>query len=619
MHHPQSTGGAPAQPSANLTSERATETSYQARPAALWRGFVQPQQQALAGLGGVQTELPGADRHRVEPEPEEPARFAGPVRSPDARQVGLLEGASSNPHKHRPQRGVEEPESALSFGVGEKPGGSGGSAAPPRCERPACAFPCRGCGGCRPTDRPIVAPPVHPIQKCLPFDQQDAGRLTRAGVDIVGLAIEAGAYERARALEWVAGLRTKPTKANPEGKLRSWRVKDCGRLYAAMSESQGDMRWGAQPRSCHDRACPSCMRARSARLAKLLRLWLEPLMEKASVDFVTLTGIKLELEHESAAGAADRMFAAWAELVNKKTAGGRMLRTFYPNGLRAFEEVMSHKGKVRKDGSRVAYSGWHAHIHALMELAPLDADALRRVVAWLERRAKRRDVALLLVRALRVQACLLGERYEAAAVEWGELAREFLLWRWLDLNPEASWAAQCVEPADLHRCGQLTKYLTKPFELRSPSLARELFVALEGRRCLQGFGAWLSWVKAAEEASAVEDDEPGIRVSLTPMREIWDAIDRGDRSVVLRFHDRDIAVDPQLIEAGIKACRGSFRSLAKRQRIIEGEEEPSPRAFLQYTETAGILVACGLLPPQRGSPVGGHANLSAGDLTDDAA
>lgn len=52
--------------------------------------------------------------------------------------------------------------------------------------------------------------------------------------------------------------------------------------------------------------------------------------------------------------------------------------------------------------------------------------------------------------------------------------------------------AQCAVPLDARSTGQLAKYLTKLWDLKTEH-AQELFTAADGRRLIDGFGAWRSW------------------------------------------------------------------------------------------------------------------------------
>ena len=297
------------------------------------------------------------------------------------------------------------------------------------------------------------------------------------GVELGQVAEDSGHQARARVLRWMdTTIRTRPSKRNPSGLPRRERVQRCGTVWAA----QCGEHLGVAHKWCRDRMCPTCMERRQRQEARRLRRWFEARRDAGGlVLFPTLTQVKLPIEHETAAQAFARLMATRRELMNTRSRAGQELRRFVKGGIWCVELAWSYRGKLNPDGSRVAFSGWHPHLHGLIEVADPPP----------ELRAK------------------LGEARAREA--WGRMASAALRRAWIRLNPEASWDAQRVEPVDLDRVGQVTKYALKPFEIVTASRSREAAVTLAKRRTHDAWGEWRGWIKKADALLDADREERG--------------------------------------------------------------------------------------------------------------
>jgi hypothetical protein len=411
----------------------------------------------------------------------------------------------------------------------------------------------------------------------LPCAPEHARRLAAHGVDVLGLALDSWSVERARAVGWVAGLRTRPRrKRNADGELvdgsegidRGLRVAMCGRLMLAR-ETQPDGRtdWGLAHDRCRDRGCPRCMATLQRNRAARLRDFAAPHM--AACLFVTLTQPKLPIEDERAGEAADRVLGRDRDGVDTghgyralwRGSSGRFMRLFFQGGVRALEVVLAKAGTVRRDGTVVEVTGWHAHIHQLLQVTTPDGDACAKAWRWVRRRlrsldgderASARDEVRRLESIGRSLHKLTPRIVAGEAVpnEWRELARRVVLARWLAVCVGAKASAQDVQAADADRVGQVTKYVTKPFELRDGRRARELFIALESRHAIRSWGTWRSWAAELDE-DADEEEGARIEVSRTPLRALFACIDSAQRS----FLDEQLTIDFRTYEVSAKATR----------------------------------------------------------------
>lgn len=197
------------------------------------------------------------------------------------------------------------------------------------------------------------------------------------------------------------------------------------------------------------------------------------------VLFPTLTQIKQPIEHETAKQAYARLMSARREMMNTGSKAGRELRQYLKGGIWCVELAWSYRGKKHRDGSVVAFSGWHPHLHGLLELTDPDPALVDRLG-----RQRAREV-------------------------WSRMASAALRRAWIRLNPEASYIAQQVEDVDAARVGQVTKYVLAPFEIAAPSRSREAAIVLAKRRTHDAFGDWRGWVKKADALLDADREERG--------------------------------------------------------------------------------------------------------------
>ena len=263
---------------------------------------------------------------------------------------------------------------------------------------------------------------------------------------------------RTRALRWVWGLETRRREVDGRevgGRNRGHRVKHCGVAYPCMLESG---RITIRARTCRDRACPACMVRRSRDYGAALRLLFESrAASRGSSEpfaFVTLTQPKRHIRAEGAADAVSRLLSSWSDLTSTRLAIGRGGRKIFTGAVRSIECVWSGRGKAHRNGhGRVRFTGWHAHAHAMFELS------------------------------------------EGVTVAELELHLE-TAWQWC--SPGASTKALDVQTLDRDAVGQVAKYVSKPFDLPQKR-ARELFIAVEGRRMIEGVGTLKGWRKYIPE------------------------------------------------------------------------------------------------------------------------
>lgn len=175
--------------------------------------------------------------------------------------------------------------------------------------------------------------------------------------------------------------------------------------------------------------------------------------------FATLTQVKYPAWNEDARSAVQRLYHSWRLLVNGRhfRAG---FRERFAGGLRSVETTWSPAGAEREHGGTVAFDGFHAHLHVMLEVRE-GVDAAE-AAGWLQR-------------------------------------------AWVSCSPDADAAAQVVRRARFDDAHQLVKYVTKPLEdySETPDVVRALFAGLHGLRLLQAFGSWVA-----------RDGEPGWRPKL---------------------------------------------------------------------------------------------------------
>lgn len=348
---------------------------------------------------------------------------------------------------------------------------------------------------------------------------------------------DSGSSARQKVLRWLGGEHDVYTRT---GKSLRSAVAGCGTLFAA--RQGGEL--GVAHRWCRTRICPGCMKRRQAKYARILQRWVRERIDDAGAGdklFVTLTQVKQAIEHETAGQALTRVHNTRRETWNTKKALGRDLRDLVAGGVFFTEMAWSYQGKPRKDGSRVAYSGWHAHLHGIVEIVPPPH-------GWPPARW-RKHVAAAIVDA------------------------------WLETNPEASRAAQHVELLASSQIGQVCKYPLKPFDYRDAARQREACLALAGRRTHDAFGTWRSWVAEGEALLAQEEEpRPPIELGDVSLHNLQRRAEWGARVYFEVGGEKETeGVDAAAVLRAIAADPRSFQRRAAEQRQAEREaREASP-------------------------------------------
>jgi hypothetical protein len=184
---------------------------------------------------------------------------------------------------------------------------------------------------------------------------------------------------------------------------------------------------------------------------------------------VTLTVRKEDRDTHGLVDVLAQLLDCWRAVTNAANRKRhQQWRRFVVGGMRVVEVTYSPRGKRNRDGSVVKYSGWHPHLHLLIEL-----------------------------------------RAPPAGVSWAEHRAAFEQWlraEWYGNTRAAGPRGQCFVAVDRARVGQLAKYCVKPFAVGDSNreVARECMESLDGRRLMAGFGSWKGWRKIAEQLVAPE-------------------------------------------------------------------------------------------------------------------
>ena len=274
---------------------------------------------------------------------------------------------------------------------------------------------------------------------------------------------------------------------------------------------------------------------------------------RAEVVFITLTQMKLPVEHESATQAIDRIQAARHALMNTKTKRGRTLRKYFDGGVWFMEVSYSRAG--RKPWGYTAETGWHAHLHGLAELNPPPSG--------------------------------IGPD------EWYREAKEAIIAAWLELNPECNAAAQDVRVVNDDAAGQVCKYPLKPFELQDIPRLREALKALVGRRTHNAWGSWRSWKRLAQRILG-ETEGPKLQLGRQTLGGLLNAAELAttvDFEFWLKGEQVSEAVSAQKV---LKAVRKDPRTFEQKDaiRFRPGAEDASrspPRGGSPALEPARVL------------------------------
>lgn len=411
----------------------------------------------------------------------------------------------------------ERPEDAWRGPPGPRWHGSPARAAAPQSQQRGAEGP-RGAAQ-RPALEPGERPAVPPERRCSRCQRAHTGLCARQDPrPLAALGICPAWTDNATMAERrQADAARMRGVTSTRGKDRELAIASCGR-FGVVASADGVVE--LRPQRCRDRGCSSCQAARSRALAADLRAAV--ITRSAALcwpatafTFMTLTPVKPGADDPRVAIDATRRFLR--ALTNSKTSVGREFHRRFAGWYWAHEVTWSERGTMRRDGSRVGYSGYHAHVHGMLEPRPervaagLDVDDLRWLVnAW---------------------CAITGARPIAQ-----------------------HWA-----PLDERRIGQLAKYCAKPIAEGTPdSRLKALIVALEGRRTHYGGGTWKrwrTWLDAPEHRPVGlahdETDRPvGIIeiLALASDRETW------DDPIVFRTRGRDVVcrMPARAVAAGMR-------------------------------------------------------------------
>lgn len=299
----------------------------------------------------------------------------------------------------------------------------------------------------------------------------------RLGVDLGDVLTLTDAAERNRIADAMHGfVYTKRRRKKPRNCLdhewvsepidRSVRVWACGHLRPAFRGFEiGIAHW-----HCRDRLCPDCAERRAREYASAARPFVES--RKGAVLFVTLTQVKRPTHRESAAAAFERLMVTWRKCQNKKSLPGRRFAACFVGGARAVELKYTQRGEQKRK-HRILYSGWHPHLHLLLEV---------------------RD------------GVTVAEASRALLEIWGGAAKGS------DDN------GQNVQLVDERRIGQLCKYPLKLPPLVSVDVIREAAIVLADRKTLVGFGTWRAFLKEGRILRDQREERPRAPIHMADQR-----------------------------------------------------------------------------------------------------
>lgn len=285
----------------------------------------------------------------------------------------------------------------------------------------------------------------------------------RVGLGPVALAKDARTFARLLVADSMRGLLTRG------GRERSQHVERCGRLRLAKATApNGAERYGVAPWRCKDRLCPVCGHLRAREQGWRLRQFIEARECWDRLLFVTLTHRKRPIEEETAEQAIKRIGRDLLRVFDTKFAAGRELARVFEGALFVIELTWSPKGTRLNPATGqsyyVAFSGWHAHAHALMEVS---------------------------------EGVKNGFAANRILTHWTKTA-------------DAEIGAQYIKNANPRNVGQLCKYVLKPMSIENPFRLRQAAAAVANIKSERARGEWKGWKKT------VSNDGEWDRVEVSP-------------------------------------------------------------------------------------------------------
>lgn len=231
---------------------------------------------------------------------------------------------------------------------------------------------------------------------------------------------------------------------------RARRIAACGRLHAGSFDGE----LVVIPVRCRDRACPPCALRRSAALAEDLTAEIKQ-RGKAGTVLWAVCFSQPKPRSQKPAVALDNIRNSWAALWSTRHAEGRRTRDRHAGAFRCLEVTWSEEGAKRKHGGAVEWSGYHAHVHAIVEGGTA------------------RDV-------------------------------ETTLARWCEVSgaSAAAHGARAYDAVRIDYAAELAAYDMKALSFVPKERIAALYAALAGKRLHQGLGTWRSWRKKKEATGA---------------------------------------------------------------------------------------------------------------------
>lgn len=290
-----------------------------------------------------------------------------------------------------------------------------------------------------------------------------------------------GEEKRAKAMRWVNGVGTRRNKSGTATN-RAARIAMCGQVRLAHNPKTS--KWSYAATSCKDAACPRCQASRSKQYAWALGQKVAEGQRLMTTRLITLT--KPKVVGESVEDAYKALTKCWVRHRSHK-----VFRKNVVGGVRTFECVWRVAGEKTPSGYVVRTTGWHVHLHALVQL--------------------NLEQALWHGRGNIARGC--------------ECVLAYLVEDWLKTCDGAKASAQRPDARPLASVGKavsyVTKYVTKPFDLPDYK-AREFFSTMVGRRWVEGWGEWRDWRKPLRE----KGEGDGWVMTATTMQELWGAAEK---------------------------------------------------------------------------------------------
>lgn len=265
----------------------------------------------------------------------------------------------------------------------------------------------------------------------------DGTALVELGFDIDELEREACTPERVRIGAALAEYRTRPTERYPDGMCVREIIYACGHRCTAKRGGEYLIR----AYRCRARPCPRCARAKAMKDGPIMQRFVATRTGAgATLLAVTLTQLKIREDDEDAGQAYQRLRASLRALRQHHASFGDRFRQMFAGGNDSFETTYSAEGGATR------YTGFHAHVHGLWEVAPgIDPiDAAREVVDM-----------------------------------------------WLVVSGGADPKAQRIKIATPEHARYFAKYATKGMEeAPNPGAIQSLYEGMRGRRLQQAWGTW---------------------------------------------------------------------------------------------------------------------------------